>query len=86
MTIVAYTGRIDTNNQYDTIESLTDITFTVGNTYTMQVQNDAYIKIGDAEFYVADEKFQYKAINEDIYIKTTERSIVLTILESSAST
>lgn len=81
MTIQSYTGSINTNNEYVSVASETGVTFTNGNSYTMQVQNSAYLKIGDAEFYVSNEKFQYKAGSETLYIKTSLSGCVLTILE-----
>jgi hypothetical protein len=37
--------------------------------------------VGNAEFKFGDEKFDYKAGSDDLYIKTTEGPIVLVILE-----
>lgn len=81
MTTNSYTGTFNTNGEYVTVTSVTDFTFTNGNTYTMQVQNGAYIKIADAEFYAENEKFSYKATNDDVYINTIG-AVTLTILEN----
>ena len=78
----SFTGEINTNNEFETIESQADgFTFTVGKVYTMQVQNSAYFKVSDAEFYLSNEKFQYKAGTDDLYIKTNTLGVILTILE-----
>lgn len=83
MTIQSFTGRINTNNEFVTVESVaTGFTFTAGTSYTMQVQNGCYIKIANAVFWVADEKFGYLAGSEDLYIKTQSQSVILTILEN----
>ena len=38
----SFTGEINTNNEFKTVESQADgFTFTVGKVYTMQVQNDS---------------------------------------------
>ena len=76
------TKTINTNDEFVTVASAADFTFTNGVTYTMQVQNTAYIKIADAVFSVRDEKFSYKATSDTLYIKTSGVcSCVLTILE-----
>lgn len=78
----SFTGEINTNNEFKTVESQADgFTFTVGKVYTMQVQNSAYFKISDAEFYLSNEIFQYKAGTDDLYIKTNALGVILTILE-----
>lgn len=79
----SFTGKINTNNSYQNVSELTGVTFTSGKTYTMQVQNDAYLKIDNAEFLFSNEKFQYKADGSDLYIKTTTMPCVLSILEES---
>ena len=81
MTVQSFTGTIDTNGQFATVESLTSITFTADTNYSIQVQNIADIKIADAIFTFRNEKFQYKAGTEDMYIKTYGQ-VVLTILEN----
>ena len=79
----SYTGSIKTEGQFETVESLTNVTFTAGNTYTMQIQNLAYLKLGDAVFSITtDQPFTYKAGTDDLYIKTTYGECVLTILEN----
>lgn len=77
----SYTGTINTDGEYVTVAEAADFTFTNGNSYTMQVQNGAHIKIADAEFYVVNEKFTYKATSDNLYIKTSSLGCMLTILE-----
>ena len=81
----SFTGRIQTEGEYVTVSSLTDITFASSTTYTMQIQNTAYIKVGDAEFCVSNEKFQYTTTTDDLYIKTESfQGCILTILEEES--
>lgn len=80
----SFTGEINTHNEFVKVSDVADFTFIEGNIYTMQVQNDAYIKIFDAIFYVSGsgEKFSYKAASSDLYIKTSNLGCILTILEN----
>jgi hypothetical protein len=80
MTILSYTGTVNTN-AYKTIAEVASVTFTEGKTYAMQIQNLANIKIADAEFTIKNEKFKYTATSDDIYIKTYG-DVILTILEN----
>lgn len=82
MTVQSFTGEINTNGEFVTVESLTSISFTGGNTYTMQIKNWAELKILDAIFFLSDEKFQYTAGTEDLYIRTKGFNCELTILEN----
>ena len=82
MTAVSKTISI-TNSSYETIASLASITLTKGKTYSMQIQNIAYIKVADAEFCFNNEKFQFTQGDDAIYIKTLGLSATLTILENS---
>lgn len=84
MTAVSNTITIS-NTSYETIASLASITLTSGKTYSMQVQNAAYIKVADAEFAVSDEKFTWTQGEDDIYIKVAYASMtaILTILENA---
>ena len=80
MSINSFTGTIDTQGEFKTVAEVTGFNFIEDNTYTMQVQNGAEIKISDAIFYVFNEKFTYKATTNDLYIKAT--NCILTILEN----
>lgn len=78
----SFTGEINTNNEFKTVESQTEgFTFTTGKIYTMQIQGAAYLKVSNAEFYLDNEKFQYKAGTDDLNIKTDFLGVRLIILE-----
>lgn len=79
----SFTQEIKTNNEYVTVESqIEGLSFTEGTLYNMQIIRDAYLKIGNAEFYINNEKFDYTASSEDLYIRTSKDGCVLTILEA----
>lgn len=82
MTAVSNTIEI-TNTTYETIASLTSITFTKGKSYAIQIQNIAVVKIADAEFTFTNEKFTFTQDEDDIYIKTPGGRAILTILENA---
>ena len=81
MTAVSKTITI-TNTTYETIESLASITMTASKTYSIQIQNMAYVKIADAEFVFNNEKFTLTQGSDAVYIKTNGIGAVLTILEN----
>ena len=79
----SYTGTIKTDGEWQSVETVTGVTFTVGNIYTMNVINTAEIKVANAIFPISNEKFQYKAGSDDLYIKTQDGyTCTLTILEN----
>jgi len=81
MTTDSYTGSINTNEAYESIETLTELTFTVGNTYAIQVQNIAEVKVADAEFTINSiTPFNFTQGDDTIYIRT-HGVVVLTILD-----
>lgn len=66
-----YTGTLSFEG-YQTVSSLTSVAFTEGTTYTIQIQNGAYIREGTTGegFLIPNERpFQYTATDEDLYIK-----------------
>ena len=81
MTANSYTGFINTNRLYETIASVASFSFTSGKKYVIQVRGSAEIKIANAEFEVRNEKFEYDAGDDTIYIKTDGVGCTLTILE-----
>ena len=83
MTAQSFTGIIDTKGEWQKVGELTGITFTEGNSYSMQIQNWARVKVADAEFSCSNEKFTYKAASDELYIKTTNGNCQLTILENA---
>lgn len=83
MTIESFTGLINTKGDYETVASLTGLTFTSGNVYTLQTNALTYVKVSDAEFEVYDKKpYQFTAGSNDIYIKTDFCGCKLTVLEN----
>ena len=84
MTANSFTGIIETNGEFKSLESEASFTFTSGNTYTIQFQNEGYLKIADAEFYIPTYiPFTYKASEDTPYIKTVQTNTVIVILENS---
>lgn len=81
MTAVSYTGTIDTNGEYETVESLTELTLTSGKTYTVQIQNIGYIKIADAEFCVQNRIFTFTQGEDALYFKSNQPA-AFSILEN----
>lgn len=79
MTSQSFTGTIDTNGEFVSISSLTDITFTVGAEYSIQIQNLGLFKVADAVYTIKDEKFIFTAGNDEPYIKNYSVPIILTI-------
>lgn len=79
----SYTGTIQTLDEFVSVETLTGLTFTASKTYSMQIADSAYIKLGNAVFSFNNEKFEYKAGTEDMYIRTRNKNYcTLTILEN----
>ena len=83
--MVSFTGKIDTAGEFETVASEASITLTSGKVYTMQIQDDAWLKVDDAVFYFNNEKFQYKQGSDDLYIKSGPLGCVLTILEEESA-
>lgn len=82
MTTVSYTGIINTNGTYETVESLTGLTLTSGKTYSMQIQNIGYIKIADAEFCINNQIFTFTQGEDSLYFKSNSPAI-FAILENA---
>ena len=83
MTTQSYTGTINTNNEFADLATLTGITFTSGNTYTIQIQNLAEFKVGDAVFTIyTDDPWNFVAGTDAPYVKTDLQDCILTIYES----
>lgn len=81
----SFTGIIDSEGAFVLLEDKTSgFTFTAGKTYTMQLQNKAYLKISNAEFFIPTYvPFTYKASEDDLYIKTVMPGTVVVILENA---
>lgn len=80
--MASYTGVVNTNGEFVSLATTTGFSFSEGNTYSMQIQNTAYLKVGNAVFCFRDEKFQYKASSDDLKIKTYG-DVVVSILENA---
>ena len=89
MTVQSFTGLVDTNGEWVTVSSVSGVTFTSENTYTLQANNSCYLKVADAEFTVLPAQvIQFKAGNDDLYIKTDITGYpkcTLTVLEHEAA-
>lgn len=77
----SYTGTI-TAPDWESVATLTGVTFTSGNIYNMQVKNQCQIKIGNAIFDVENREIIYVAGTDAMYIKTGGISCRLTVLEA----
>lgn len=78
----SYTGTINTNGTFVDLATESGVTFTSGKSYTIQIQNLAYIKLADAIFTIyTNDPFTYTAGSDSLYIKTNNTSCVVTILE-----
>lgn len=80
--MTGFTGIIKHNNDFQNISTLTGVTFTQGKTYNIQVQEQAWIKLSDAKFFVENEKFDFTAGTTPLQIKTPSESCILTIHEA----
>ena len=93
MTANSFNGTVKTNGDFVTVESVTvgvsgsSFTgFTSEKVYNCYIGNKAYLKIGDYVVPVFNEKFDYKAGSDDIYIKTNYNTeCALSILENEES-
>lgn len=79
----AYSGVINTNGQWENLSTLTGITFVKDTIYSIQIQNPAWLKVGENGvpfLFNRDIPFPWKAKeNTDLYIKTTRQNSVLSI-------
>ena len=84
MSVVSKTITI-TNKSFETIASLIETTLTSGKKYTIQVQNIAELKAGDAVFTVSDKNGigTLEQGENDWYIRTIGASAIFTILENT---
>lgn len=79
----SYTGTINTNGEFIDLATESGVTFTSGKSYTIQIQNIGYLKLGDAEFAIyTNDPFTYTAGSDDLYIKTLNNSCVVSIYEA----
>lgn len=66
-----YSGHIDTKGEYESVETLTGLTFTSGTTYTIQCLDNAYVREGEigTGFRASSKLIQYTAGDDTLYIK-----------------
>lgn len=77
-----FTGVIETNGDYVTLAEATDLTFTEGNKYSIQIQNMAYLRegtVGEGMLVNSLVPITYTATSDDLYIKSN--SCVVNIAE-----
>lgn len=81
----SYTGKINTHGEFIDLGEETEITFTSGNTYSIQIVGMGYLKVQDAEFPIfTNDPFTYTASSDTVYFKTEEnRSCQVIILENA---
>lgn len=63
---------VKTNGEYQNLGELADVTFISGNSYTIQIQNLAYLRegtVGEGFLVNSDNPFTYVASGNDLYIK-----------------
>ena len=77
----SYTGII-TAPDWESVATLTGVTFTSGKVYSIQVKNQCQLKVGDAIFDAENRDIIYVAGSDAIYIKTGGISCRLTVLEN----
>lgn len=69
-----WTGTVDTNGEYVNLETISELTFTADTTYTIQSLTGEYFlregETGDGFIIQPQEKVQYTAGVDDLYIKT----------------
>lgn len=79
----SFTGTINTNGEFKSIDELTGLTLTSGKTYTIQVQNMAEFKVDNAIFTLYNDKFTWTQGLDTAYLKTGWVNVVLTVLENA---
>lgn len=77
----SYTGTI-TAPDWESVATITGVTFTSGKVYDLQVKGQCQLKVGNAIFDVENREVIYVATSEAIYIKTGGVSCRLTVLEA----
>ena len=80
MSIESYTGTINAP-EWETVASLTGVTFTNGKTYNLQVRKQCQLKVENAIFDVCNREVNYTVNEGTLYIKTGGSECGLTILE-----
>lgn len=79
----SFTGTINTNGEFKSIDELTGLTLASGKTYTIQVQNMAEFKVDNAIFTLYNKELTWTQGADTAYLKTSGVDAVLTILENA---
>ena len=83
MTTQSFTGTINTQGTYQTLASISGLTFTSGKSYTIQITGTADLKIANAKFPLRDERFPFSQGDDTAYIKTGWLGATIAILENA---
>lgn len=79
-----FTGSVNTQGEYQDISTLSGVTFVNDTTYTLQIQNTAWIREGETGkgFLVTDiTPFYYTARGNTLYIRTENFPAILNIAD-----
>lgn len=84
-----YSGKVDTNSDYEELSTIISEAITQGNIYTMQVTNgNLHIREGNTGggFYISypDMFIQWTQGSDDIYLKTSSNSPAFIVLNETA--
>ena len=81
-----FTGKIDTEGQFEDVATLTGVSFTSGTSYTLQVRNFVQLKLGDGIIDVnTTTPFTYVAGTDDLKINTPQGATLLTVIEGAST-
>ena len=80
MTVQSYTGIINTEGEFETLATSTEITFVQDSKYYIYVKK-GIIKIADAEIPFIDKEMIITQGSEDIYLKTDNLGTDVVVLE-----
>ena len=77
----SFTGNVDTNKEWETLASVSSLSFTNGEMYTIYVGGLAEIKLGEAIFPVNNERFYWTPSSggSTLYIRNIMKPMTLVI-------
>ena len=82
--MASFTGNINTEGQFESVATLTDLSITSGKTYTLQVRNFVQLRLGDGIIDVnTTDPFTYVAGSDDLEINTPQGATLLTVIEAA---
>lgn len=86
MTTTSFTGAINTHGEWESVETLAEITLTAGKKYDIQMLQLGFLKVANAEFTISwITPFGYTHGTDDLYIRTND-DCMFTILEHTEVT